>query len=96
VLLKTVGVRPIDWERHGPAEARVSNEADRIGDEHEADRSGDELAYEPNWYRMLKALSEGNAVELGEAPDPEIAFLVGDPEADRPAPVRVTDLNAAS
>jgi hypothetical protein len=67
-------------ERHRPAEARVSKEEDRIGDE---------LAYEPNWYRMLKALSEGKAVELGETPDPEIAIAIGDPEADRPAPIRL-------
>lgn len=52
--------------------------------------SEDEFAYEPNWYRVLRALSRGEAVELGEAPDPEFAILIGDPEADRPAPVRLT------
>ena len=58
-------------------------------DEQEPNR--EPLAYEANWYRVLKALSQGEAVELGEAPDPEIAILTGDPEAERPPPVRLSD-----
>jgi hypothetical protein len=51
--------------------------------------TGEDLAYETNWYRVLKALSDGKAVEVGASPDPEIAILTWDPEAERPAAVRL-------
>jgi hypothetical protein len=60
-----------------------------VSNEREPDR--EELAYESNWYRVLKALSRGEAVELGEAPDREIAILTGDPEAERPPPVHLSN-----
>jgi hypothetical protein len=40
----------------------------------------DQIAYEENWYRVLKALSLGEAIELGEVPDAEMAELTFDPE----------------
>jgi hypothetical protein len=36
---------------------------------------GDELAYEPNWYRVLKALSLGQELPLGSASDPAFPAL---------------------
>ena len=36
----------------------------------EQEPEGEELAYEANWYRVLRALSRGEAVELGEMPGP--------------------------
>ena len=56
----------------------------------EQEPEGEELAYEANWYRVLRALSRGEAVELGETPDPEIAILCCDSEAERPPPLRLT------
>lgn len=44
------------------------------------DEASDQLAYEENWYRVLKALSLGEPIELGEVPDAEMAELTFDPE----------------
>jgi hypothetical protein len=46
----------------------------------EHDEKRDQLAYEENWYRVLKALSLGEPIELGEVPDAEMAELTFDPE----------------
>jgi hypothetical protein len=56
----------------------------------ERERAGEEVAYEATWYRVLKALSEGEAIEIGTPPDHEIAIITFDPEADRPDPVRLS------
>jgi hypothetical protein len=46
----------------------------------EHDEKRDQIAYEENWYRVLKALSLGEPIELGEVPDAEMAELTFDPE----------------
>jgi hypothetical protein len=53
---------------------------DEKRDERRDEESRDALAYEENWYRVLKALSLGEAIELGEVPDAEIAEVTFDPE----------------
>ena len=46
----------------------------------ERDQKRDQIAYEENWYRVLKALSLGEPIELGAVPDAEMAELTFDPE----------------
>jgi hypothetical protein len=53
---------------------------DEKRDDKRDEESRDALAYEENWYRVLKALSLGEAIELGEVPDAEIAELTFDAE----------------
>jgi len=60
-------------------EQRKEKRDDKRDDKRD-EESRDALAYEENWYRVLKALSLGEAIELGEVHDLEIAELTFDPE----------------